>query len=205
MIGKRIGENKLITEPTFQFAPADTVYVSVSTEGMPESAELTAKWRFQTGQTVDSSTQTIRPTGAGEHRVPRLESQGLAGRDLQRDHLRQRRLGGLEELRGEEVAGAGLSCRMARHWVLKTEPSTYAFPDLVRERRTRWEGVSNAVALKHLRSMLEGDDALIYHTGNEKSLIGLARIASAPYPDPGRRIRGSWSWTSRRGSRSPGR
>jgi predicted RNA-binding protein with PUA-like domain len=73
---------------------------------------------------------------------------------------------------------------MARHWVLKTEPSTYGFPDLVRERRTRWEGVSNAVALKHLRSMLEGDAALIYHTGNEKSLVGLARIASAPYPDP---------------------
>jgi predicted RNA-binding protein with PUA-like domain len=76
---------------------------------------------------------------------------------------------------------------MARHWILKTEPSTYGFPDLVRERRTRWEGVSNAVALKHLRSMLEGDDALIYHTGNEKSLIGLARIASAPYPDPARK------------------
>jgi predicted RNA-binding protein with PUA-like domain len=73
---------------------------------------------------------------------------------------------------------------MARHWILKTEPSTYGFPDLVRDRRTRWEGVSNAVALKHLRSMLEGDDALIYHTGNEKSLIGLARVASAPYPDP---------------------
>jgi predicted RNA-binding protein with PUA-like domain len=73
---------------------------------------------------------------------------------------------------------------MARHWILKTEPSAYGFSDLVRDRRTRWEGVSNPVALKHLRSMLEGDDALIYHTGNEKSLIGLARIASAPYPDP---------------------
>jgi len=63
MIGKRIGENKLITEPTFQFAPADTIYVSVSTEGMPESAELSAKWLFQTGQVVDSSTQTIKPEG----------------------------------------------------------------------------------------------------------------------------------------------
>jgi len=73
---------------------------------------------------------------------------------------------------------------MARHWILKTEPSTYGFADLVRDRRTRWEGVSNAVALKHLRSMLEGDDALIYHTGNVKSLIGLARIVSPPYPDP---------------------
>lgn len=74
---------------------------------------------------------------------------------------------------------------MARHWVLKTEPSEYGFPDLVRERRTRWSGVSNPVALKHLRSMLEGDQALIYHTGNEKALVGLARVASAPYPDPG--------------------
>lgn len=73
---------------------------------------------------------------------------------------------------------------MARHWVLKTEPSEYGFADLVRDRRTRWEGVSNPVALKHLRSMLEGDEALIYHTGNEKALVGLARIASAPYPDP---------------------
>ncbi len=63
MIGKRIGDNKLITEPTFQFAPADTIYASVSTTGAPASADLTAKWRFQTGQTVDSSTQTIKPTG----------------------------------------------------------------------------------------------------------------------------------------------
>ena len=75
---------------------------------------------------------------------------------------------------------------MARHWILKTEPSEYGFADLTRDRRTRWEGVSNPVALKHLRSMLEGDDALIYHTGNEKSLIGLARIVSRPYPDPQR-------------------
>ena len=73
---------------------------------------------------------------------------------------------------------------MSRHWVLKTEPSEYGFPDLVRDRRTRWEGVSNPVALKHLRSMQEGDDALIYHTGNEKAVVGLARVASAPYPDP---------------------
>jgi hypothetical protein len=63
MIGKRIGENKMITEPTFQFGPQDTVYASVSTEGARESAELTAVWRFQTGQTVDSSSQTISPQG----------------------------------------------------------------------------------------------------------------------------------------------
>lgn len=63
MIGKRIGENKLITEPTFQFAPTDTIYASVSTEGKPESADLSAKWLFQTGQVVDSSTQSIKPEG----------------------------------------------------------------------------------------------------------------------------------------------
>jgi hypothetical protein len=63
MIGKRIGQNKMVTEPTFQFAPQDTIYVSVSTEGARESAELRAVWRFQTGQTVDSSTQTISPQG----------------------------------------------------------------------------------------------------------------------------------------------
>jgi predicted RNA-binding protein with PUA-like domain len=73
---------------------------------------------------------------------------------------------------------------MPRHWILKTEPSEYAFSDLVRDGRTRWSGVSNAVALKHLRSMQRGDHALVYHTGNEKSIVGLARVASAPYPDP---------------------
>ena len=73
---------------------------------------------------------------------------------------------------------------MARHWILKTEPSEYGFTDLVRDRRTRWEGVSNPVALKHLRSMLEGDDALIYHTGNEKSLIGLARVVERAVSRP---------------------
>jgi len=63
MIGKRLGENKLIAEPTFQFAPSDTIYVSVSTEGRPASAELTALWRYQGGKVVDSSSQTINPTG----------------------------------------------------------------------------------------------------------------------------------------------
>jgi hypothetical protein len=64
MIGKRIGENNLITEPTFQFAPQDTVYISVATTGVPDSAVLTAIWHFQTGQMIDSSSRTIQPTGA---------------------------------------------------------------------------------------------------------------------------------------------
>ena len=63
MIGKRIGENKLIIEPTFQFAPKDTIFASVSTQGAPDRAELTAIWLFQTGQRVDSTTQSISPKG----------------------------------------------------------------------------------------------------------------------------------------------
>ena len=72
----------------------------------------------------------------------------------------------------------------ANRWLLKTEPSTYSFADLVRDGRTTWDGVSNPVALKHLRTMRKGDEALIYHTGEEKAIVGVARIASEPYPDP---------------------
>ena len=63
MIGKHIGQGNLITEPTFQFAPKDTVYLSVSTTGKPDSATLSTKWRFQTGQVLDSSSRTIKPEG----------------------------------------------------------------------------------------------------------------------------------------------
>jgi predicted RNA-binding protein with PUA-like domain len=73
---------------------------------------------------------------------------------------------------------------MPQHWILKTEPSDYSFADLQRDRRTRWSGVSNPVALKHLRSMAPDDEVMIYHTGEEKRIVGLARVAGAPYPDP---------------------
>ena len=64
-------------------------------------------------------------------------------------------------------------------WLLKTEPSTYSFADLQREKRTRWEGVKNAAALINLRRMAVGDDVLIYHTGSEKAVIGIARLFTA--------------------------
>jgi predicted RNA-binding protein with PUA-like domain len=70
------------------------------------------------------------------------------------------------------------------YWILKTDADTYPFDRLVRERRTVWDGVSNALALKHIRSMAKGDHALIYHSGDEKALVGLARIVSDPHPDP---------------------
>src|SRR5450755_4399053 len=73
---------------------------------------------------------------------------------------------------------------MPNHWLLKTEPSTYSFTDLVSEKRAVWDGVANALALKHLRSMKRGDLAFIYHTGDERQIIGIAEVMSDPYPDP---------------------
>jgi predicted RNA-binding protein with PUA-like domain len=69
-------------------------------------------------------------------------------------------------------------------WLLKTEPSTYSWDDLARDKTATWDGVSNAVALKHIRSMKKGDLALIYHTGDERQVVGVAEVTSDPYPDP---------------------
>ena len=73
---------------------------------------------------------------------------------------------------------------MPNHWLLKTEPSTYSWADLEREKTAVWDGVSNPVALRNLAAMSVGDDALIYHTGGEKAVVGLARVTRAAYPDP---------------------
>lgn len=70
------------------------------------------------------------------------------------------------------------------NWLLKTEPDCYSWPDLVRDRKAVWDGITNALALKHIRTMKKGDQALIYHTGNQRQAIGLAQITSNPYPDP---------------------
>jgi predicted RNA-binding protein with PUA-like domain len=70
------------------------------------------------------------------------------------------------------------------HWLLKTEPDSYAWDNLVADKRTSWDGVANALALKHIRTMKKGDTALIYHTGGERAAVGIAEIVSAPYADP---------------------
>ena len=70
------------------------------------------------------------------------------------------------------------------NWILKTEPSTYSFDDLVRAGRATWDGVTNPVALKNIRAMTTGDAVLIYHTGEEKAVVGHAEVVSTPYPDP---------------------
>ena len=69
-------------------------------------------------------------------------------------------------------------------FLFKTEPTTYSFEDLVRDKTTVWDGVSNAVALKHMRTVKKGDTIAIYHTGDEKQVVGLATADSDPFPDP---------------------
>ncbi|MGE5179486.1 MAG: EVE domain-containing protein [Bacteroidota bacterium] len=69
-------------------------------------------------------------------------------------------------------------------FLFKTEPSTYSFDDLVRDKTTVWDGVSNPLALKHLREVKKGDTVAIYHTGDEKQVVGLATADSDPFPDP---------------------
>lgn len=70
------------------------------------------------------------------------------------------------------------------YWLLKTEPDCYSWDDLVRDKSTAWDGISNALALKHLRTMKKGDLALVYHTGSQRRAVGVAEVKSNPYPDP---------------------
>jgi len=69
-------------------------------------------------------------------------------------------------------------------FLFKTEPTTYSFDDLMKDKTTVWDGVSNALALKHLRSVKKGDTIAIYHTGDEKQVVGLAAAESDSFPDP---------------------
>lgn len=69
------------------------------------------------------------------------------------------------------------------YWLLKTEPGSYGWADLVRDGGTEWDGVRNAAAAGHLRAMTPGDLALIYHSGAEKAAVGVARIARAARDD----------------------
>ena len=69
-------------------------------------------------------------------------------------------------------------------YLLKTEPSTYSFADLQREKTTIWDGVSNPVALKNLRGMKPGERLVIYHTGDEKSAVGTATVVSVDDSEP---------------------
>ena len=69
-------------------------------------------------------------------------------------------------------------------FLLKTEPSEFSFDDLVRSRKAVWDGITNNAALAALRRAGTGDEALIYHTGDIKAIVGLARVTRGAYEDP---------------------
>ncbi len=69
-------------------------------------------------------------------------------------------------------------------WLLKTEPGDYSWDQLERAGRVLWDGVRNPAALRNLGAMKLGDRVLVYHTGDEKAVVGLAEVVRAAYPDP---------------------
>lgn len=69
------------------------------------------------------------------------------------------------------------------YWLLKSEPDSYGWDDLVRDGRTEWDGVRNAAAAGHLRAMQPGDSVLFYHSGKDKAAVGIATITRAAKPD----------------------
>jgi predicted RNA-binding protein with PUA-like domain len=69
-------------------------------------------------------------------------------------------------------------------WLLKTEPETYSWDNLISDKKTVWDGVRNFQARSHLKSMKKGDSVFFYHTGDEKSIVGIATVAKESYPDP---------------------
>lgn len=71
-----------------------------------------------------------------------------------------------------------------QYWIVKQEPADYSWETLVRDGTTAWTGVRNALARRHLQSMRRGDWVGFYHTGDQKQLVGVARVDRAAYPDP---------------------
>jgi len=69
-------------------------------------------------------------------------------------------------------------------YLLKTEPGAYSFDDLVRDKETIWDGVTNPTAVKHLRETKSGDDLVIYHTGDERTAVGTAKVVKVEVDDP---------------------
>jgi predicted RNA-binding protein with PUA-like domain len=70
------------------------------------------------------------------------------------------------------------------NWLFKEEPSHYSFDALVKDKKTVWSGVKNPLAQKHLHAVKKGDRIFYYHTGDEKSVVGIAKALGDAYPDP---------------------
>ena len=76
---------------------------------------------------------------------------------------------------------------MANRWLFKTEPTVYSFAQLQKDKKTVWDGVGNNLALKNLKDIKKGELVLIYHTGNERQAVGIARALGGAYPDPAKK------------------
>jgi len=70
-----------------------------------------------------------------------------------------------------------------QYWLVKSEPETYSWSDLVRDGHTDWTGVRNYAARLHLKAMRAGDAVFVYHSGEAKSMVGIARVTKAAFPD----------------------
>lgn len=70
------------------------------------------------------------------------------------------------------------------YWLVKSEPGTYSWDDLVKDRETIWDGVRNFQARRNIKSMKEGDPVFFYHSGADKAIVGIATVVTAPYADP---------------------
>lgn len=70
------------------------------------------------------------------------------------------------------------------HWLMKSEPGTYSWDDLMRDGQTEWDGVRNPTARIHLKAMKRGDEAFFYHSGDERQVVGIMRVSRGPQPDP---------------------
>ena len=73
---------------------------------------------------------------------------------------------------------------MATRWLFKTEPSVYSYQQLVKDKKTMWDGVANNLALMHLKDIKKGEQIFIYHTGEEEQAVGIARALGGAYADP---------------------
>ncbi len=81
---------------------------------------------------------------------------------------------------------------MKNFWLVKQEPSSYSWSDLLADGKTDWTGVRNYTARNNLRKMRKGDEVLFYHSGEDKAVVGIAKVVHGPYPDP-TATEGDWS------------
>ena len=93
-------------------------------------------------------------------------------------------IAGLTRLNGALSESVSKGDIRVAHWLMKSEPVSYGWADLVRDRATEWDGVRNNAARLHLKAMKPGDEAFFYHSMSDKALVGIMRVARGAQPDP---------------------